>query len=345
MHIDGSEKEPLQDEEGDMKSNEDDIVDVSLDSTTDGIMKERADGNFYNDSDVRYIQKAYSQKEIETLLGIDYPSWSLESELPLTSDEILEIFDSLTHKFGFQESSKINIYHLFMSQLDSRASRTTPLSALISLHVSYIGGEHANYRKWYFAAQLDLDEEIGFQNMKLHGRARKRNSKLAKKRGVSIKEQISQWRQREQEFVNSYPKITFDHSQLKDATNLTAANYRWKLKMKDLTPKQMVRQVALYLLCWGEANQLRFAPECLCYIFKCAMDYDTSETIGSEENTRFIPCYLDDVISPLYYFIRDQLFEKKQESLKWIRKSLDHNDIIGYDDINQLFGILKELKE
>lgn len=337
MHIDGSEKEPLQDEEGDMKSNEDDIVDVSLDSTTDGIMKERADGNFYNDSDVRYIQKAYSQKEIETLLGIDYPSWSLESELPLTSDEILEIFDSLTHKFGFQESSKINIYHLFMSQLDSRASRTTPLSALISLHVSYIGGEHANYRKWYFAAQLDLDEEIGFQNMKLHGRARKRNSKLAKKRGVSIKEQISQWRQREQEFVNSYPKITFDHSQLKDATNLTAANYRWKLKMKDLTPKQMVRQVALYLLCWGEANQLRFAPECLCYIFKCAMDYDTSETIGSEENTRFIPCYLDDVISPLYYFIRDQLFEKKQESLKWIRKSLDHNDIIGYDDINQLF--------
>ena len=33
------------------------------------------------------------------------------------------------------------------------------------------------------------------------------------------------------------------------------------------------RQVALYLLCWGEANQVRFMPEWLCFIFKCADDY------------------------------------------------------------------------
>ncbi len=31
----------------------------------------------------------------------------------------------------------------------------------MTIHADYIGGEHANYRKWYFAAQLDLDDAIG----------------------------------------------------------------------------------------------------------------------------------------------------------------------------------------
>ena len=29
-----------------------------------------------------------------------------------------------------------------------------------------------------------------------------------------------------------------------------------------------LRQIAIYLLCWGEAAQVRFIPECLCFIFK-----------------------------------------------------------------------------
>lgn len=48
-----------------------------------------------------------------------------------------------------------------MQQLDSRASRMTPDQALLTLHADYIGGWHANYRKWYFAAQLDLDDAVG----------------------------------------------------------------------------------------------------------------------------------------------------------------------------------------
>ena len=44
--------------------------------------------------------------------------------------------------------------------LDSCASRMSPNQALLTLHVDYIGGLHANYCKWYFAAQLDLDDAV-----------------------------------------------------------------------------------------------------------------------------------------------------------------------------------------
>ena len=48
-----------------------------------------------------------------------------------------------------------------MHLLDSRASRMTPNQALLTLHADYIGGKNANYRKWYFAAQLNLDDAVG----------------------------------------------------------------------------------------------------------------------------------------------------------------------------------------
>ena len=225
-----------------------------------------------------------------SLTDVEYPAWCQDDEVPITMQEIREIFVELMDKFGFQKSSMENMYQHLMGQLDSRASRTGAQNALVSLHVSYIGGEHANYRKWYFAAQLDLDEEIGFQNMRLHGKARQRNVKMAKKRGVSIKEQIKQWNEKEQEFINNHPKITLTQEQLEDQTNLKSADYKWKLKMKKLTPENMIRQLALYLLCWGEANQVRFAPECLCFIFKCALDYDISTSSG--EKTVKSPEYL-----------------------------------------------------
>ena len=70
-----------------------------------------------------------------------------------------------------------------MQLLDSRASRMPPNQALLTLHADYIGGPHANYRKWYFAAQLDLDDAIGkTQNLGLNrikskkGRARHEKS-------------------------------------------------------------------------------------------------------------------------------------------------------------------------
>jgi 1,3-beta-glucan synthase len=43
--------------------------------------------------------------------------------------------------------------------------------------------------------------------------------------------------------------------------------------MNSMTQYDRLLQIARYLLCWGDAAQVWFAPECLCYIFKCADDY------------------------------------------------------------------------
>lgn len=266
----------------------------------------------------------------------EYPAWCQDDQVPVTKAEIKSIFNELSHKFGFQQSSKENMYHHFLAQLDSRACRTDAQTALISLHVSYIGGENANYRKWYFAAQLDLDDEIGIQNMKLTGKSHQRNKKAAKKRGTTIQQQQKQWKARELEFINEHPRVALSQKQLRDKDCLKAEDYKWKIKMKALTPYQMVRQIALYLLCWGEANQVRFAPECLCFIFKCALDYDTN-TIESG-NTNALPeyTYLNEVITPIYKFLRNQVYRKNSSGI-WVRREHDHANIIGYDDINQLF--------
>ena len=48
-----------------------------------------------------------------------------------------------------------------MHLLDSRASRMSPNQVPLTLHADYIEGLRANYRKWYFAAQLDLDNAVG----------------------------------------------------------------------------------------------------------------------------------------------------------------------------------------
>ncbi|KAG0656639.1 1,3-beta-glucan synthase component fks3 [Monosporozyma unispora] len=266
---------------------------------------------------------------------MDFPAWCHNDEVPVTKEEIIQIFDQLAQKFGFQTSSKENMIQLLVSQLDSRASRANAFDALISLHSSYIGGPQANFKKWYFAAQLDLDEELGYQHMKLRGGGYKRNLKLAKKRGESLKDQIKEWEIRQQEFIDQHRQFNKQGKPLKNEP-LRYANYKWKLKMKQLTPHEMVRQLALYLLCWGEANQIRFTPECLCFIYKCASDYDiyTEQNNITVETPEF--SYLNDVITPLYNFLKGQL--KKQNSKgEWLDRNRDHKNIIGYDDVNQLF--------
>ncbi|KAJ7481746.1 hypothetical protein FB451DRAFT_1237030 [Mycena latifolia] len=90
-----------------------------------------------------------------------YPAWANDHRIPLSQDEIDDIFLDLAQKFGFQRDSMQNMFDLLMQQLDSRASQTSPNEALLSLHAEYISGEHANYRKWYFTAQLNLDDAFG----------------------------------------------------------------------------------------------------------------------------------------------------------------------------------------
>ena len=113
-----------------------------------------------------------------------YPAWSAGRQIPMSTEEIEDIFLDLTQKFGFQRDSMRNMvsvilirlplklhsltwsprFDFTMQLLDSRASRMSPNQALLTLHADYIGGQHANYRKWYFAAQLNLDDAVGQTN-------------------------------------------------------------------------------------------------------------------------------------------------------------------------------------
>jgi 1,3-beta-glucan synthase len=184
-----------------------------------------------------------------------------------------------------------------MQLLDSRASRMSPNQALLTLHADYIGGQHANYRKWYFAAQLNLDDAVGQSQQ-----ATLQRLKSVKAGGIK---------------------------------SLDSALNRWRNAMNSMSHYDRLRQIALYLLCWGEAGNVRFVPECMCFIFKCADDYYRSPECQSRMDPVPEGLFLHTVIKPLYRFMRDQGYEVVDG--KFVRREKDHDQIIGYDDINQLF--------
>lgn len=249
-----------------------------------------------------------------------YPAWTSDAQIPLSKEEIEDIFMDLTAKFGFQRDSMRNVFDHLMTLLDSRASRMTPNQALLSLHADYIGGDNANYRRWYFAAHLDLDDAVGFANMKL-GKGNRRTRKARK----AAKKKANQDPQNEEQTLES----------LEGDNSLEAAEYRWKSKMNRMSQHDRVRQIALYLLCWGEANQVRYMPETLCFIFKCADDFFHSPACQNRVEPVEEFTFLNNVITPLYNFCRDEGYEIYEG--KYVRREKDHKNIIGYDDMNQLF--------
>lgn len=255
-----------------------------------------------------YGNAAFAQKSREP-----YPAWTSDAQIPLSKEEVEDIFMDLAAKFGFQRDSMRNMYDHFMVLLDSRASRMTPNQALLSLHADYIGGDNANYRKWYFAAHLDLDDAVGFANMS--GKKKARKSKKKSKKGAEDEAETLE--------------------DLEGDDSLEAAEFRWKTRMNRMSQHDRVRQVALYLLCWGEANQVRFMPECLCFIFKCADDYLNSPACQSQVEPVEEGTFLNNVITPLYQYLRDEGYEILNGV--YVRRERDHNQIIGYDDCNQLF--------
>ena len=189
-----------------------------------------------------------------------------------------------------------------MHQLDSRASRMSPNQALLTLHADYIGGQHANYRKWYFAAQLNLDDAVG----------QTQNPGLQRLRSVK-----------------GGPAKTSSSKSLDSALN------RWRNAMNNMSHYDRLRQLALFLMCWGEGGNVRFVPECMCFIFKCADDYYRSPECQNRADPVPEGLYLEHVIKPIYRFMRDQGYEVVDG--KFVRRERDHHQIVGYDDINQLF--------
>ncbi|KAB1210572.1 Callose synthase 5 [Morella rubra] len=112
--------------------------------------------------------------------------------------------------------------------------------------------------------------------------------------------------------------------------------------------------MGLYLLIWGEAANVRFMPECLCYIFH-NMAYELhgllagNVSIVTGENIK--PSYGGDdeaflrkVITPLYRviektFLSDMrmLAMKFQEAKRSRNGRASHSDWCNYDDLNEYF--------
>ncbi|KAH3674683.1 hypothetical protein WICMUC_003099 [Wickerhamomyces mucosus] len=326
-------KELIYDEDASIIYNESQTMPNDQDEILDGHLKNEMDEKGTRYTSIRgFDGMQVDQAPCLASLG-PYPSWN--EHVPITQFEIKHLMQMLVYKFGFQQSSMDNMYDHLLTQLDSRASRLSPLVALTSLHASYIGGENSNYKKWFFAAQLDLDEEVGFSNMKLHGKAYTRNKKIAKQKNINMKEQRKKAKEAEEEFIQNKMKIEFTPEELERNINYKIADYKWKQKMNDLTSEERIEQIALYLLIWGEANQAKFLPEYLCFIFKCALDYHNATRSTAMDRTPEFT-FLNDVITPIYNFLRGQLYSINSDG-KLIKKEKDHKDIIGYDDVNQLF--------
>ncbi|XP_057853796.2 callose synthase 5 [Cryptomeria japonica] len=111
-------------------------------------------------------------------------------------------------------------------------------------------------------------------------------------------------------------------------------------KVEQEIHQRKILYMALYLLIWGEAANIRFMPECLCYIFH-NMAYElhgmlegnvsvvTGENIkpaygGDEES------FLTKVITPLYHIV-------EKESKKNRNGTAPHSTWCNYDDLNEYF--------
>jgi callose synthase len=75
------------------------------------------------------------------------------------------------------------------------------------------------------------------------------------------------------------------------------------------TPQLQLFLTALYLLIWGEAANLRFLPECLCYIFHHMADelYDLLDKPTVGKSRIIVPdsphSFLDRVIKPIHEIV------------------------------------------
>ncbi|XP_059662797.1 putative callose synthase 8 [Cornus florida] len=110
--------------------------------------------------------------------------------------------------------------------------------------------------------------------------------------------------------------------------------------LKQEAQQYKILYIGLYLLIWGEAANLRFMPECLCYIFH-HMAYELhSMLIGAVSMTtreKVMPAYrgesesfLNEVVSPIYRVIQEEAMKNKNGTA-------DHSTWRNYDDLNEYF--------
>ncbi|KAG6385099.1 hypothetical protein SASPL_153925 [Salvia splendens] len=97
--------------------------------------------------------------------------------------------------------------------------------------------------------------------------------------------------------------------------------------------------VSLYLLIWGESANLRFVPECICYIFhNMAMEMNKilEDYIDDSTGMPYLPsvsgenAYLNKIVKQIYDTINDEVENSKNGTAP-------HSAWRNYDDINEYF--------
>ncbi|XP_031490403.1 callose synthase 7-like [Nymphaea colorata] len=129
-------------------------------------------------------------------------------------------------------------------------------------------------------------------------------------------------------FKNYYGWCAYLHQK----RHINTSNARDKQQMQLL-------YIGLYLLIWGEAANLRFMPECLCYIFH-HMAYELNGLVcgnvsqASGQNLQLAytgeESFLLEVVTPIYNVIRE-------EARKSAAGTASHSKWRNYDDLNEYF--------
>ncbi|CAI9087448.1 OLC1v1021519C1 [Oldenlandia corymbosa var. corymbosa] len=111
-------------------------------------------------------------------------------------------------------------------------------------------------------------------------------------------------------------------------------------------PRRELMYVCLYLLIWGEAANLRFVPECLCYIFhNMALELNYILDDHTDENTGhpYVPAtcgqygFLNYAVTPIYNTIKGEVERSRNGTAP-------HSAWRNYDDINEYFWSKKCIK-
>ncbi|KAJ3129034.1 hypothetical protein HK100_008843 [Physocladia obscura] len=106
----------------------------------------------------------------------------------------------------------------------------------------------------------------------------------------------------------------------------------WRRKFRSVRLYEKTKQMFLYFAITQESSNTRLMPELMWFLFKTATEH-------LETNTRtFLPEYdfLNRIVKPIYDFHADQLYAKNEKG-RFVRRERDHAEIIGYDDLNELF--------
>lgn len=114
----------------------------------------------------------------------------------------------------------------------------------------------------------------------------------------------------------------------------------WVPTIQQEVQQRKILYMGLYLLIWGEASNLRFMPECLCYIYH-HMAYELygmlAGNVSSVTGENIKPAYGGDeesflrkVVTPIYDVIAKEAKRNRGGTVK-------HSQWRNYDDLNEFF--------